>query len=93
MYICWFLKFLVVFFVESLQNLAAMPELFNWSTSKAWQVLSTKHQNCNKQLPVAIIVPADMNTVIGILVYGDIPSDLRSRPEQSHHLPGALLPR
>ena len=27
-----------------------------------------------------------------LLVYRGIPSDLRSRPEQSHHLPGSLLP-
>ena len=32
-----------------------------------------------------------MNTVIGALVYRGIPSNLRSRLEQSHHLPGALL--
>ena len=41
MYI-WFLKFLGMFFVESLPNPVAMPELSNWSASKAWKVLTTK---------------------------------------------------
>ena len=42
--IWWFLTFFFggVFFVESLPNPAAMPELPNWSANKAWQVLSTK---------------------------------------------------
>ena len=41
---------------------------------------------------MAITIPSGMNTIIGALVYRGIPSDLRSRPKQSHHLPGALLP-
>ena len=44
-----------------------------------------------KRLPVATTVPIRTNTVIGALVYWGIPSDLRSRPEQFYHLPGALL--
>ena len=30
------------FFVESLPNRAAVPELSNWSASKAWQYYQTK---------------------------------------------------
>ena len=45
-----------------------------------------------KRPPVATAVPSGMNPVIGALVYCGIPSDLLSRPKQSHHLSGALLP-
>ena len=41
---------------------------------------------------VATTVTSGTNTVIGALVYQGMPSDLRSMPEQSHYLPGALLP-
>ena len=40
-----------------------------------------------------LLSPQVHSAVIGALVYRGIPSDLRSRPEQSHHLPGALLLR
>ena len=45
-----------------------------------------------KRPSVASTVPSGTNTVIGALVYRDIPSDLRSRPEQSHQHPGVLTP-
>ena len=43
-FLCIFDGFLNIWYfcVESLPNRAAMPELSNWSASKAWQVLSTK---------------------------------------------------
>ena len=83
-----FLNLLV--FLESLPNCATMPELFNWSASK---VLSTNPTILTKRPPVATTFPSGMNTIIGHWYTWGIPSDLRSRPEQSHHLPGALLPR
>ena len=93
MYIWWLLKFLWVFFlcVESLPNPVAMPELSNSSASKAWQVLTKKNKIVTNQPPVATTVPS--GAILRALIYRGIPSDLRSRPEQSHHLPGALLPR
>ena len=92
-YIWMFFK-LLVFFVDNLPNPVAMPELPNWSASKAWQVLSTKKQQhfykkkitCNHHCPLwhehshwSIVIPG-------------IPSDLRSRSKQPHHLSGSLLP-
>ena len=55
-------------------------------------IITKKAKILIKQLPVANTVPSGMNTIFGALVYRDIPSDLWSRPEQSHHLPGSLLP-
>ena len=46
-----------------------------------------------KRRPVATTVPSGTNNIIGALVYRIIPSDLRSRPEQSYHIPEALLSR
>ena len=74
-----------------------MPELCNWSASKIWHVLSTKKPKIvTKRPPVATTGPSGMNSVIGALVYwgkhSDRGSDLRSRHEEPHHLPGALLP-
>ena len=37
--------------------------------------------------------PQAPSAIIGALIYRSIPSDLRSRPVQSDHLPGALLLR
>ena len=75
----------------------AWPELSNWSVSKAWQVLTTKNPKIlTKRPPVAPqsrVSPQAPSAIIGALVYRGIPSYLRSRPEQSHHLPGSLLPR
>ena len=62
-------------------------------TYHAYQVLSTKIQILIKQPTLAITVHSGTKTIIGALVYLDIPSNLRPRSEQSHHLPGALLPR
>ena len=78
MYIWLLLKFVWVFFVESLPNMK----------NKNSQILT-------KRSPVAITVPSGTQRHhwgIGIpALYRGIHSDLRSRPEQSHHLPGALL--
>ena len=46
-----------------------------------------------KRPPVATTVPSCTQRYPRALVYRGIPSDLSSRPEQPHHLPGALLPR
>ena len=55
-----------------------------------WFFVETKTPKIlTKQPPVATTVT---NITIGTLAYPDIPSDLWSRPEQSHHLPWALLP-
>ena len=88
-----FLNLWGCFLVESLPNPVAMPELSNWSASKAWQVLTTKTpkflQNGRLLPPLS---PQAPSAIIGVLVDRAIPSDLRSRLEQSHHLPRALLP-
>ena len=46
-----------------------------------------------KRPPVATTVPQAPSVISGVLVYRGISSDLQSRPEQSHHLHGALLPQ
>ena len=93
MYISWLLKLLGVFFVESLPNPVVMPELSNWSASNAWPVWTTKtiqfQQIGRLQPPLS---PQAPSAILGALVYRGIPSDLRSRPEQSHHLPGLCSP-
>ena len=38
-------------------------------------------------------VPSGTNIIFGVLIYRGIPSDLQSRPEQSHHLLGLCSPR
>ena len=83
----------LVIFVESLPHRAAMIELSNWWASKACKSYQQKPKNLTKRSPVATTVTSGMNTVNGALVYRGIPSDLRFRPGQSNHLPGALLPR
>ena len=68
--IWWFLKMCGCFFVESLPNPATMPELSNWSTSKAWQVLSTKKNNIlTKRSSVATTISSGINIIIWSLVY------------------------
>ena len=93
MYI-WFLKLLVVFFC--VDSLPTVPPCQNCPTGqpanpgKYYQ--QKKSKILTKRLPVATIVPAGTNTVIGALVYRGIPSDLRSRPEQSHIFLGLCSP-
>ena len=50
-------------------------------------------QNFNKRPPVATTIPSGTQRHHWGIGIPGIPSDLRSRPEQSHHFPGALLPR
>ena len=43
-------------------------------------------------LKFCVVIQNPQNfTIIAALVYRGIPSDLRSRPQQSHRIPGALL--
>ena len=77
MYIWWVLNFSVVVF----QGKLAKP----CCNARTFQVVS-------KRPPIASTVLSSTNTVIGAFVYRGIPSDLRSRPEQSHQLPGACPP-
>ena len=88
-----FSHFRECFFVESVPNPVAMPELFNWSASKDWQVLTKNSKNVKKRPPVAPLSPQSPNAFIGALVYRGIPSDLRPMPEQFHQLPDALISR
>ena len=70
-----------------------MPELSIWSASKTWLVLSTKnYPNFYKTATCSHHFPLWHEHLHLALIYQGIPSDLRSRPEQSHHLPRALLP-
>ena len=88
-----FFKFLVFFCVESLPNPAALSKQSNWSASKAWQVLSTKNLHFNKTTSCSYyyypLRHEDHHRCIGI---PGIPSEMQSRPEQSYHLLGVLLP-
>ena len=122
MYIWWLLTFLEFFYVESLPNPVAMPELSIWSASKAWQVLTTKTKKfqqkvacgflnfwwrffvkslpnnkhpkiSTKRPPVSTTFPSGTQRHHWGIGIPGIPSDLRSRPEQSHFLLGALLLR
>ena len=64
-------------------------------SSKAWKILTSKRRKTqqNHHLQPLLSFQAS-GAILGALVYRGIHSDLlRSRPEQSHHLPGALLPR
>ena len=72
--------------MESLPNPVVMPELSNWSASKAWQVLTKKKpQNFNKTAAFShhCLLRQAPSAIIGALVYWGILSDLRSMPEQS----------
>ena len=74
MYIWWLHTFLCGFYGEF---------------AMAWQVLSTKPQHFNKNgrlYPSSSSLAWTLSLVY--FVYLGIPSDLRYRPEQSHHLPG-----
>ena len=53
---------------------------------------STFNKKYKKNI-IATTVLFSTNIVIGALVYQGISSDLRSRLEQSHHIPGTLLAR
>ena len=57
-----------------------------------WSNIRKQFQNFNKTAVFSNQCPSGTNTIIGALLYRGIPSDLRSRLEQSHHLPVALIP-
>ena len=84
MYICWFIKFFVVF----LPGKYYQQKKQNFNKTAACPPLSPLVRIINKKPTV----PSGTNTVIGALVYLAISSDLRSKLEQSHHHHGALLP-
>ena len=89
MYIWWLLKFFVVHFVESVPNRPALLRTFQLVSQQSLaSITNTKSNILTKWPTVATNAPSGMNTIIGALVYWGIPSDLQSRPEQAHHLPG-----
>ena len=53
-------------------------------------IINKRSTILTKRPPVDTTFSSGTNTIIWALVYRGIPSDLLSRPEQSHHLPGAL---
>ena len=95
MYICEdFFIFYDVFFAVSSPNPDTVSEWPKRTVSNALQVLSTNTSKCwQNGCMFPPLSPQAPSAIIVALVYRSIPSDLRSRPEQSHHLPGALLPR
>ena len=79
------------FCVKSLPNRAAVPEVSSWSTSIAWKVLE-KPKILPKRPPLALCSLWREHRHWDICIPG-IHSNLRSWPEQSDHIPVALLPR
>ena len=95
MYIWWHLTiFGSGFFVESLPNPVAMPEVTNLSASKAWQVLTTKNSKIlTKRPPVATTVPSGIQGHHwGISIPGyTIGSSIQAWAIPSHSWVSALL--
>ena len=54
--------------------------------------INKQHKMLSKRPPIPTTVPSGTNTITGAWAYRGIHSDVRSRSEQSHHLPGALHP-
>ena len=79
-----FLNFWGCFFVESLRNPVAIPELASIN-NKNPTILT-------KRPPVAITVPSGTQRHPWALVYRGIPSDLRSRPSNSTTFLGLCSP-
>ena len=91
MYIWWLLTFLGwVFFCGKLTKPCRHARTFQLVSQ---QSINKHLKILTKRTPVATTVPSGTQRHPWALVYRGIPSDLRSRPEQSHHLLGALLPR
>ena len=81
----------ITLFLQATTN--GWTSLGNWYTGVYLRVYDPDPSNPTTTLGFS---PVDSplhgtNTVIEIFVYRGIPSGLLSRPEQSHHLPGALL--
>ena len=98
MYYLWLLTFLCGAFLwnayQTLPPKARHSRNFHLDSQQSLaSIINKKTQILTKRPPVATTVPSNTNTVIGALVYRATPSDLRSRPKQSHHLSGALFPR
>ena len=95
------LKFTIYYYILRLwQKSVLFDDIYPFHCARTAQLINQqslastiKKQNYKKMAACKTTVPSSMNTVIGALVYWGITSDLRSRLEQSHQLPGALLPR
>ena len=55
-------------------------------------IINEHHTILTKRLHVATAVPSGTQRHHWALMYRGIPSDLKYSPQQSQHLPGALLP-
>ena len=83
-----------VFFCGKLTKPCRHARTFQLVSQQSVASINNKNHNIlTKRPPVATNVPSGTQRHHWGLVYRGIPSDLRSRPEQSHHLPGALLSR
>ena len=88
-----FLNFWWCFLWKAYQTLSPCQ---NFPLVSQQSVASINNKNptiLTKRLPVATTVPSGTQRHHWALVYWGIPLNLRSRPQQSHHLPGALLSR
>ena len=94
MYIWWLLKFVGVFFCGELTKPCCHARTFQLVRQQSLASIKNKKQVfLTKRPPVATtVLSGTQRHHWGIGIPG-IPSDLQSRPEQSHHLPGALLSR
>ena len=93
-YIWWLLKFLMVSFCGKLTNPYRHARTFQLYSQQNLASINNKNPKVlTKRTHEATTVPQAPSAIIGALVYQGMHSDLRSRPEESPHLPGALLPR
>ena len=82
------------FFCGKLTKLCRHARTFYLVSQQILACINNKNPTISrKRSPVATTVPSGTQRNHWELVHRGIHSDFRSRPEQSHHLPGALLPR
>ena len=94
MFIWWLLNFFGVFFCWKLTKPCRQARTFHLMSQQSLASINNKNSNIlTKRPPVAITVTSDTHRHHWELVFSGIPSDLRSMPDQSHHLRGALLRR
>ena len=94
MYIWWLLKFCGVSFCGNFTKPCRHARTFQLVSQKSLASINNKNPTIFTKRPlVATTVPSGTQRHHWGIGIPGIPSDLRSRPEQSHHLPGALLPQ
>ena len=94
MYNWWLVKFVGVFFCGMLTKPCRHDRTFKLVSQQSWASINNKNSKIlTKRLAVATTVPSGTQRQSGGIGIPGIPSDLRSRPELSHHLPAALLSR